>query len=184
VKFGCAVFKLCERTDRQTHTQTDMLITILRNLTTNTTTTTVLWLSEFCPGLIGWACTRKVKQKLIWISWSKRQWVAVASYSTITYGAVWCHCHSLRLVLPFWYRLTWVIPDKIQRAVKRLCVCVCYGAVFSFSALTLLVGRQEEHLACKKFQWWGAGVIICLEQGEMICIWSSWCHCHPIISLL
>ena len=25
-----------------------------------------------------------------------------------------------RLVLPFWYRLTLVAPDKIQRAVKRL----------------------------------------------------------------
>jgi len=25
----------------------------------------------------------------------------------------------------FWYRLTWVVPDKIYRAVKQLCVCVC-----------------------------------------------------------
>jgi len=25
----------------------------------------------------------------------------------------------------FWYWLTWVVPDKIHRAVKRLCVCVC-----------------------------------------------------------
>jgi len=25
----------------------------------------------------------------------------------------------------FWYRLTQVVPDKIQRAVKQLCVCVC-----------------------------------------------------------
>jgi len=25
----------------------------------------------------------------------------------------------------FWYRLTWVVPDKFHRAVKRLCVCVC-----------------------------------------------------------
>ena len=25
----------------------------------------------------------------------------------------------------FWYRLTRVVPDKIQRAVKWLCVCVC-----------------------------------------------------------
>jgi len=25
----------------------------------------------------------------------------------------------------FSYQLTWVIPDKIQRAVKQLCVCVC-----------------------------------------------------------
>jgi len=24
----------------------------------------------------------------------------------------------------FWYRLTWVVPDKFHRAVKRLCVCV------------------------------------------------------------
>jgi len=24
----------------------------------------------------------------------------------------------------FWYQLIWVVPDKIHRAVKRLCVCV------------------------------------------------------------
>ena len=31
-----------------------------------------------------------------------------------------------------------------------------YTLVFSiaFAALTLLVGRQEEHLACKKAEWW------------------------------
>ena len=34
----------------------------------------------------------------------------------------------------------------------------------AFSALTLLVGRQEGHPACKK-QWWGAGVVVCLERG-------------------
>ena len=65
-----------------------------------------------------------------------------------------------------------------QRAIKR-CVCVnaertvyftsilssvrCAGG--AFSALTLLVGRWEGHLACKKTKWWGAGVVICLEQG-------------------
>jgi len=37
-----------------------------------------------------------------------------------------------------------------------------YGA---FSALTLLVGRQEGHPACKKTEWSGAGVAICLERG-------------------
>jgi len=31
--------------------------------------------------------------------------------------------------------------------------------------LTLLVGRQEGHPACKKTEWWGAGMVICLEQG-------------------
>ena len=29
----------------------------------------------------------------------------------------------------------------------------------------LLVGRQEGHPACKKTEWWGAGVVICLEPG-------------------
>jgi len=29
----------------------------------------------------------------------------------------------------------------------------------------LLVGRQEGHLDCKKTEWWGAGVVICLERG-------------------
>ena len=35
---------------------------------------------------------------------------------------------------------------------------------FAFSALTLLVGQQEGHPVCKK-QWWGGGVVICLERG-------------------
>ena len=39
--------------------------------------------------------------------------------------------------------------------------CTCNA----FSALTLLVGRQEGHPACKKTEWWGAGVVICLERG-------------------
>jgi len=29
----------------------------------------------------------------------------------------------------------------------------------------LLVGRQEGHPACKKLEWWGAGMVICLERG-------------------
>jgi len=35
----------------------------------------------------------------------------------------------------------------------------------AFSALTLLVGWQEGHPACKKAEWWGAGMVICLELG-------------------
>ena len=45
------------------------------------------------------------------------------------------HCHSLslvsvksRLVLPFWYRLTWVVLDK---GPLDRCVCVCnYDTIF------------------------------------------------------
>jgi len=31
--------------------------------------------------------------------------------------------------------------------------------------LTLLVWWQEGHLACKKTELWGAGMVICLERG-------------------
>ena len=40
-----------------------------------------------------------------------------------------------------------------------------FSALVFFSALMLLVGRQEGHLACKKTERWGAGMVICLEQG-------------------
>ena len=35
---------------------------------------------------------------------------------------------------------------------------------YPFSALTLLVGRQEGHPACKKTEWWVASVVIRLER--------------------
>jgi len=35
----------------------------------------------------------------------------------------------------------------------------------AFSALTLLVERREGHSACKKTEWWGGGVLICLKRG-------------------
>ena len=34
----------------------------------------------------------------------------------------------------------------------------------AFSALTLLVGRQEGHPACKKLSGGGTGMVICLER--------------------
>ena len=40
-----------------------------------------------------------------------------------------------------------------------------YSKMYAFSALTLLVGRQEGHPACKKTDWWDAGVFICLERS-------------------
>jgi len=48
------------------------------------------------------------------------------------------------------------------RQKKRTDFLLC-ASFFAFSALTLSVGRQEGHPACKKTEWWGAGVVICLE---------------------
>ena len=35
----------------------------------------------------------------------------------------------------------------------------------AFSALTPLVGLQEGYLVCKKTEWCGAGMVICLERS-------------------
>ena len=46
-------------------------------------------------------------------------WLSVWSEMQTCIWPSWCHCHSLslasvksRLVLPFWYQLTWVVPEK------------------------------------------------------------------------
>ena len=48
-----------------------------------------------------------------------------------------------------------------------------------YTALTLLAGWREAHLACKKLS---GGVLVWLYVcSEMqTCIWPSWCHCHSL----
>jgi len=50
---------------------------------------------------------------------------------------------------------------------------------FAFSALTLLVGRQEGHPASKKQS---GGVLVWLSAWSKVqtCIWTRWCHCHSL----
>jgi len=49
----------------------------------------------------------------------------------------------------------------------------------SFSALTLLVGQQEGHLAYRKLS---GGVLAWLSVWSEVqtCIWPSWWHCHSL----
>ena len=51
--------------------------------------------------------------------------------------------------------------------------------LFAFSALMLLVGRQEGHPACKKLR---GGVLAWLSVWSEVqtCMWPSWCHCHSL----
>jgi len=51
------------------------------------------------------------------------------------------------------------MKDKMQEIVVEV------RKLKAFSALMLLVGRQEGHPACKKTEWWGAGMVISLERG-------------------
>ena len=90
-----------------------------------------IWLSAFSALtlLVGRqeghpACKKLSGGLLAWLSvWSKVQTCIWPS---------WCHCYSLslasvksRLVLPFWYRLTRVVPEK---GPLNVCVCVCVRA--------------------------------------------------------
>ena len=50
--------------------------------------------------------------------------------------------------------------------------------LISFNALTLLVGQQEGHPACKKTEWWDVGVVVWVKVQT--CIWPSRCHCHSL----
>ena len=75
------------------------------------------------------ACKKQSGGVLMWWSlWSKVQTCIWPS---------WCHCHSLslaavksRLVLPFWYRLTRVVPEK---GPLNVCVCVCVLLIYLHS---------------------------------------------------
>ena len=98
----------------------------------------VYWPSYCLPNLpdklpsVLWHC-RLGGRKGIWLvkklSSEVLAWLSVWSKVQTCIWPSWCHCHSLslapvksRLVLPFWYRLTWVVPDI---GPLNGCVCVC-----------------------------------------------------------
>ena len=61
---------------------------------------------------------------------------------------------------------------------RKLVFFACFR-FFAFSALTLLVGWQEGHPACKKLS---SGVLAWLSAWSKVqtCICPSWCHCHSL----
>jgi len=46
----------------------------------------------------------------------------------------------------------------------------------------LLVGHQEEHQTRKKLRDDLLAWLCARSKAQVICIWSNWCQCHPIIS--
>jgi len=86
------------------------------------------------------------------------------------------------------HELNW--PDLIWPALTALtkwsgylpsfCFSLKWCYVNDFSALTLLIGRQEGRPACKKLSGEVLAWLSVWGEVQMICIWSSWCHCYPI----
>ena len=69
---------------------------------------------------------------------------------------------------------TLYVPDSFLGKQTPVCIISCFCVVWlcAFSALTLLVGRQEGHPACKKLS---GGVLVWLSVWSEVqtCIWSS-----------
>ena len=98
-------------------------------------------------------------------------------FSSTIWLSLWVACVFLGVSVLRWYLnqfvfllLLWGLPPK-DFLLGRICI-----HFLCFSVLTLLVGRQEGHPACKKL----SGVLAWLSVwSEMqTCIWPSWCHCH------
>ena len=62
----------------------------------------------------------------------------------------------------------WPTLLALASACLYSCENISYTSLGAFSALTLLVERQEGHPACKKLEWWGAGVVVCLERSASL----------------
>ena len=78
-----------------------------------------------------WLGGRKGIRPVKKLSGGALAWLSIWSEMQTCIWSSWCHCHALslasvesRLVLPFWYRLTRVVPEK-----GPLNGCVCVGLV-------------------------------------------------------
>ena len=98
-------------------------------------------------------------------------WLSVWSEVQTCIRPSWCHCHLLslasvksRLVLPFWYQLTWIILEKgplTGRARVRACMCVLCRCV-----------------CCLQTAWWS---VICLTVRRPTTLYTtlSWGTTFP-----
>ena len=141
LKIGCVVPEIWS--------QTDTLITILRhpyrarsnycyfptdswllNPAENVELQCCLYNNIQCFDAVGWAAGKAWASSLSNMSGGVLAWLSVWSVMQTCIWPSWCHCHSLslasvksRLVLPFSYRLTRVVPDK---GPLNGCLCVCW----------------------------------------------------------
>jgi len=63
--------------------------------------------------------------------------------------------------------------DKLCSITIEEMVCFAVGEFIAFSALMLLVGRQEGHPACKKHKSGGVLVWLSVWSEVQTCIWPS-----------
>ena len=133
-------------------------------------------------------CARLILQFVIWrvlppsqtsalVAWWTRHIVQLVTRTAST--AVQLNVVEA-LSLGQWCQFMLISVIVIRRLLKCGIIIYCrLDYSFAFSALTLLVGRQEGHPACKKLS---GGVLSWLSVWSEVqtCIWPSWCHCHSL----
>jgi len=98
------------------------------------------------------ACKKLSGGVLAWLSvWSEVQHIAQLMLLPLTVSSV-----KSRFVLPFLYRLTWVVPDK---GVLNVCVCVCVCVCLCVSVFVCLcyskgLGANVEVTSFKNIGCW------------------------------
>ena len=114
------------------------------------------------------ACKKLSGGVLAWLSvWSEVQ------------TCIWpsrFHCHSLslasvksRLVLPLWYRLTRVVPDK-GSLNGCVCVCVCVSLCYWLLAAGVLSGTTDEAVSSVSSDGGELRVVMSLIKPEIILV--------------
>ena len=146
-----------------------------------------IWLMMFC-GIIALSCF----QCFDTVGWL----IGIVSNKQQTW-AYYLHRFSFMRPCPYWSLA--LEKEAITRLTSILvgchlfCIALFEEIVFHtfcflpsvflvFSALTLFVGRQEEHPACKKMSDEMVVWLYVWSEVKMIYIWFSWCHCHITIS--
>ena len=132
-----------------------------------------------------WLGGRKGIQPVKNLSGGVLAWLSVWSEMQTCIWPSRCHCHSLslasvksRLVFPFWYRLTRVVPDKgpLNGCVcVCVCVCVCIQTLsfwhYSVSDLALPVPHKHWLIDQSIGRW----IIGC--EGARWCFVHDHAHC-------
>ena len=114
-------------------------------------------------------------------------WLSVWSEMQTCIWPSWCHCHLLslapvksRLVLPFWYRLTQVVPDK-RPLNGCVCVCVCVRA---HVCTHVCVCAEWEKFLFNQIRLRIIGAIIWPNTDRLHLIAVMWCDVVIIVDII
>jgi len=77
-----------------------------------------------------------------------------------------------------------LVQLKVQSYSSNNSAYICYRFISSLLLVQMCfdTAGAEEHPACKKLSDMVLSRLSVWSEVQLICIWSSRCHCHPIIS--